>query len=331
MKNLASTKQNHFESLGFSEQTHMILRLIGSILNPGAHATISFQQFGHQYKVIRDMVAISAPIVMVLPAFPAKSSNEQKTLGPLPDFGELLALKKLNRTCEAIRKIYAPGAAIIICSDGRVFNDLVQVSDENVNKYQTSIQDMIKKFGFQNLSTFNLDDYFDGLAFDAMRQILSQDFAEPLSDLKNRVKTEVSARFLFNGIHRFMTEDLLVIKKHMTKNAVRKIAKTMTYEVIQRSNAWGRLLEKQFPDALRLSIHPQVERSPKMAVQLLPSTSQWRTPWHSVVLTDGHSQVLVRRDEAEALNAELRFFADEYPYFFVSALNSDLKQKGPNL
>ncbi len=327
MKNSASTMQNHLESLGFSEQTNMILRLISSILNPSSSTASTLPNLSHQYKVIRAMVEVRSPIVMVLPAFPAKSANDQKTFGPMPDLGELLALKKLNRTCEAIRRIYSPGAAVIICSDGRVFNDLVQVSDANVNKYQTAIQEMIEKFGLQNLSTFNLDDYFEGLDFDAMRQKLSEDFAEPLSELQERVKTDISARFLFNGIHRFMTEDLSVIKKHLSKNAVRKIAKKMTYEVIQRSNAWGRLLEGQFPLALRLSIHPQVERSSKMAVQLLPSTSQWRTPWHSVVLTDGHSQILVRRDEAEALNAEVRFFAKEYPYFFVPSLSANNTQK----
>lgn len=36
---------------------------------------------------------------------------------------------------DQIREIYAPGAKVTICSDGRVFSDLVAVTDENVTLY----------------------------------------------------------------------------------------------------------------------------------------------------------------------------------------------------
>src|SRR5262249_36368905 len=69
---------------------------------------------------VRSALAARAPVRMVLPAFPAKSANRTKTLGPLPDLGEELALRFLQERCDAVRGRYPPGAKLTICSDGRV-------------------------------------------------------------------------------------------------------------------------------------------------------------------------------------------------------------------
>jgi L-tyrosine isonitrile synthase len=53
---------------------------------------------GDNYQVARidRFIARGEPIHFVLPAFPAKSPNPEKTLGRLPDYGEVLALLGLN-------------------------------------------------------------------------------------------------------------------------------------------------------------------------------------------------------------------------------------------
>ena len=65
------------------------------------------------------------PIHFILPAFPAKSPNRQKTLGALPDMADLEGLRMLNALAAKIRAVHAPGARVLICSDGRVFADVV--------------------------------------------------------------------------------------------------------------------------------------------------------------------------------------------------------------
>ena len=57
---------------------------------------------------ILNYIQLNQTIEMVLPAFPAKSSNPEKTMGNLPDMGEVLALKFLQTLCEKIKSIYAP-------------------------------------------------------------------------------------------------------------------------------------------------------------------------------------------------------------------------------
>ena len=69
----------------------------------------------------------SEQIHFVLPAFPAKSANQTKVLGALPDLGESMALSFLQSLCDYIGYFYRPGARVTICSDGHVFSDVVAV------------------------------------------------------------------------------------------------------------------------------------------------------------------------------------------------------------
>ena len=253
---------------------------------------------------------------LVLPAFPAKSSNPEKTLGILPDYGEVLALRRLDSLCAQLSALHSPGARLIVCSDGRVFSDLVEVADEAVSRYGSEIRRIIADHGLTRLDAFDLDDEFPGLeGYGAKRAVLTDRFAEPLDKVRERCQTDEAGRRLFDGIHRFLFEDLVVLKPELSRTQVRKLAKERAYAVIQRSNAWSRLVEARFPDALRLSIHPQTAGSRKIGVSLLPSENRWRTPWHSAVLFDGRQHRLVRRREAEAQNAVLVHAEGRYPLF----------------
>lgn len=75
--------------------------------------------------VIARYVAKGERIQACLPAFPFKSANKvYKVLGSLPDKAEELALDRLNTVCLRIQEIYAPGAQIVIISDGITYNGM---------------------------------------------------------------------------------------------------------------------------------------------------------------------------------------------------------------
>src|SRR5688572_19877658 len=84
-----------------------ILDLIFELRNlaPASDAAAPSDDF-HLNK-IADFVRQGKPVRLVLPAFPAKSSNPEKTLGILPDLGEVLALRRLNALCERVAEVYA--------------------------------------------------------------------------------------------------------------------------------------------------------------------------------------------------------------------------------
>lgn len=253
------------------------------------------------------------PITFVLPAFPAKSPNPAKVLGTLPDMAERLSLQFLNNLCKQIQKTHNPGARIIICSDGRIFNDVIQVSDANVTDYQQEIHQLIKEMSLTFISTFNLDDVYSGLDFNQMRDEVMEKYGESLDVLKDAVRKgsktpnsiedeEVHRQYC--GITRFLVEDALHPGQSRSRSALQKECKPRAYLVIQRSRAWSALIAERFPEAIRLSIHPQTCGTPKLGIRLMEAET-WMTPWHGVAVEINGNFVLLKRAQAEELGARL--------------------------
>jgi len=256
-------------------------------------------------------------ITFILPAFPAKSPNNIKTFNTLPDMGERLALNFLNQLCELIKQFYLPGAEMIICSDGRVFNDLVKVKDKDVDTYSYAIDNIIHEDSLTNISLFSLDNHYKDSSYETMRTHLLSEYGESEDIIKNNIKNDLISRQQFNGIHRFIFEDNISALPSISKNKIRNISKKIAYQVIQRSNAWSVLLEKYFPSAIRLSIHPQICGSNKIGIMLLKSEDAWATPWHRVVLYDGKEHILIRKKDAENLGAVPVFIKNQFSHFTV--------------
>jgi len=301
---------------------HQILEIIGELRNapPAGDGDVARAAEGICYHAgrIEALVRAAKPIQLVLPAFPAKSANPEKTTGILPDLGEVIALRRLEALCVKIEEIYAPGAQLVICSDGRVFSDLVQVSDEAVSAYGDAIRAIIADEGLTHLTTYDLDDLFPGLKdHDVTRRLLVEKYAEAVEVVRERAASDSDARRMYNGIHRFLFEDLVVLNPGMSRTKVRDWAGALAYLVIQRSNAWSNLVLEQFPEAVRLSIHPQPMHSRKIGVQMVSSANIWRTPWHASVLFDGKEYTLVRRVDAEAMGAVLERENGRYAFFVM--------------
>lgn len=266
----------------------------------------------HLGKIV-SAVSEGRPVTFVLPAFPGKSPNSAKVLGPLPDMAERCALEFLQHLCDRIRRYYAPGAHMVLCSDGRVFSDVVGLRDEDVTNYQDEISNMIENLGLSSLSTFNLEELYEGLNFDEMRTSLMEHHGEPVEMLQaavSRGKAEDAsvddkeAHRLYCGITRFLVEDSMFPGQTRSRSSIQKECRVRAYSVVQRSKAWGELVEEQFPDAVRLSIHPQTCGSKKLGIRLI-GFETWQTPWHAAAVHVGDRYMLLKRSQAEALGAHL--------------------------
>lgn len=260
------------------------------------------------------------PITFILPAFPAKSPSPSKVLGTLPDMAEQLSLEFLNGLCKQIKKIYSPGAKVILCSDGRVFNDVIDINDSDVTHYQQELDLLIKEISFTSASTFNLDDVYPGFPFDQMRHQLMEQYGETLETLKEAVRKgskmpcsmeDEEAHRQFCGMTRFLVEDSARPGQIHSRTAIQKACKQRAYIVIQRSRAWSALIAERFPEAIRLSIHPQTCGTPKLGIRLMEAES-WMTPWHGVAVDIGGRFVLLKRAQAEELGARI-IYRDSRP------------------
>ncbi|ASZ15041.1 pyoverdine biosynthesis protein PvcA [Chitinophaga sp. MD30] len=265
----------------------------------------------HISKIVTSILQ-GKPVSFVLPAFPGKSPNPSKVLGTLPDMAERYSLVFLNDLCKSIEKIYPPGAHILICSDGRVFSDIIGMKDADITAYQREIDAIITRLDLTNLSTFNLDQLYTGQDFDCMRQELLDVFGQPIALLKEKVRRGANeyasredreANRMYSGITKFLFEDALFPGQLKSRNEIQKDAKVRAYGVIQRSNAWSNLIAGQFPEHVRLSIHPQTCGDLKLGIRL--SAESRITPWHGVALDIGGAITLVKRHEAEKLAAQL--------------------------
>jgi pyoverdine/dityrosine biosynthesis protein Dit1 len=266
---------------------------------------------------VGDYIARDLPIHFVLPAFPAKSPNPRNVLGTLPDMAERLALDFLQGLCERIGRIYAPGARITICSDGRVFSDLVRLEDEDVTSYTNAIRDMIAEQKATALDVFDLDEAFATKDFDELRALLEQEHATPLEVIRQRVKNVPASLHAFNGIARFLFEDRVVLEAHRSRTAIRNECKDLAYRVIQRSMAWSDLIQARFARSVRLSIHPQSFHSEKIGIYLIGTLDNWLTPWHGVAVQTPEGFTLMKRHQAEQAGADL-VYRDGRPSHFFS-------------
>jgi pyoverdine/dityrosine biosynthesis protein Dit1 len=290
-------------------------RRLLSEADPCTHQPCPICMASHLQKV-QFFIEHNEPLHFILPAFPAKSPNPQKVLGTMPDMGERLSLQFLQSLCNDIREIYAPGAKLTICSDGRVFSDLVAVSDENVTLYSQNIQSILKEIQANEIDVFNLEDIYSEMSFDAMRKQLVELYAQPVGTIKESVKNDEQHRQMFNGIHRFLFEDYLVLEPHKSHNKIRVECKLRAYEVIQRSNAWSALIAKVYPRSLRLSIHPQPYHSEKIGIHMIKTLDQWGTPWHNATVFDGKEFMLMKRSHLDSMGATM-VLHNGYPSHYV--------------
>lgn len=289
----------------------------------------------HLPKII-SAVKAQVPVSFVLPAFPGKSPNMNKVLGTLPDFAEELALKFLGHLCVCIKKIYPFGIKIILCSDGRVFSDLIGIKEHDVTAYQDELGRLIEKMSLSDILILNLDDFYGELNFEKMRDELMKSYGRPLEALQLLVRNgvnpsasqdELEANRMYRGITRFLFEDNVYPGQIKTRSAIQRESRTKAYEVMRRSNAWSELIAEYFPDAVRLSIHPQICGSKKIGIRLIGNEG-WMTPWHGVAMETKSGPVLVKRSEAEALGAKLIYSSNGLPSHYKLLTDQILTVKG---
>ncbi|MCW8452123.1 isocyanide synthase family protein [Legionella quinlivanii] len=265
------------------------------------------------------------PVFFVLPAFPGKSPNLEKVLSPLPDHAERLSLAFLGSLCQQVRRYYFPGIRILLCSDGRVFSDVVGMTETHVSAYQHELDKLIADMSLCDLSTFNLDHCYESLSFKAMRERLMNCYGNSLDNLKQKIRNgakpladadDQEANRMYRGITRFLFEDSLHSGQTKSRSAIQKEARDKAYEVIRRSNAWSELIAERFPHAIRLSIHPQICGSKKLGIRLI-ANERWMTPWHGVAVGTDEGYILLKRSQAEGLGATLIHSDDGRPSHYL--------------
>ncbi|MGR2679617.1 L-tyrosine/L-tryptophan isonitrile synthase family protein [Chromobacterium haemolyticum] len=269
---------------------------------------------------IQDAVTRHQPLQMILPAFPGKSPNRNKTLGAMPDLAERHAMDNLHQLCRDIQSIYPPGAQVAICSDGYCFSDVVYIPDAEVAAYMDELIRYARQRHGDSFRFYDLKDHFSYIGdLDSQREELLILYSDSIEQIKRQCQDEPAMRAMYQGITRFLFEDAQGMERFAghSKTSLQKMARANAYRVIQRSNAWSRLLERAFPDSLRLSIHPQFRVSSKIGVRLVDSVDAWLTPWHAAAIKHEHGVMLKKRSDIDE-NQSALVFVDGRPSHFIA-------------
>src|SRR5690606_19152400 len=114
------------------------------------------------------------------------------------------------------------GARIIICSDGRIFSDVVLVSDESIDRYNAGVLNIIQEFNLDRLSLFRMDDLYPLMRPEDLREVILKKYASSIADVKAQVIRDEDYRHLFNGIHRFLFEDFRLLESSSSRSYIHK-------------------------------------------------------------------------------------------------------------
>ncbi|OOF94595.1 hypothetical protein ASPCADRAFT_50487 [Aspergillus carbonarius ITEM 5010] len=244
--------------------------------------------------ILYGKIRVQEPIQMILPAFPFKSPNKKnKTLGCLPDKGEDVSIAHLNGLCAAIGETYAPGAKLTIASDGLVYNDILGVPDSAVWKYSQALRGLVAEkecdhidfVRLRNLIHWNEDIVLDSETYETLapqfRQRLIDNYTPLGFDVDARIKSDEDICTTYRGYIKFLTKDLELVKDSgISKKKHKKNSETIAKTMIGRGAAFAEAIRKNFPNHVRLSIHPS-NGSNKISINVLPQTLSPITPWHS--------------------------------------------------
>lgn len=258
-------------------------------------------------------VANSRPIDFVMLGFPFKSTNRRdKVLGPLPDLGEELTFKQFQDFDKQVKAIYNPGIRMHMVSDGFVFNDILGVSDSEVDEYLEICKDLSVQSPVQ---WHTLNDFYSGQLSTNRTKVMDQ-FAPTPEHLQQEILMNPDTNLLYRGMIRFMEEELISSKDWPSRNQLQVAAKKLTREMMFRNEAYSNLVKSEFSNSIRLSMHPSVNSGAKYSFQLIPGSKVKHSAWHSAVYINGSNIETLHKKDAVERGLVLNF-KNNQPYYFT--------------
>ncbi|MEI2387748.1 L-tyrosine/L-tryptophan isonitrile synthase family protein [Breoghania sp. JC706] len=229
------------------------------------------------------------PVEIVLPGFPFKSLNfHAKTSGPKPDYGEVLALRRLDEMCQAIVSAYPRGVSLTVVSDGTTFNDIIGVSDADRRFYDEEVRTL---WSSPHIRWASLEDLVgrDGTSVE-LRAGLIEKAALPYADLSAFIEAvgkdakltaahDQMCNFLYNDLRPRCDEGI-------DEEAYFAQIRDKSYEMMYRSQALSAVLNQTYPEAVRLSVHQYDNSGPKYTFAFIEGAAQASAPWHKVTHRD---------------------------------------------
>ncbi|KAI1752712.1 Clavaminate synthase-like protein [Xylaria castorea] len=256
----------------------------------------------HSQAQIKKALEREAPIELVIPAFPFKSSNRsKKVLGPLPDEAERLSLLHLNGLCLAIKDAADSDTYLTIVSDGITYNDILGVSDKEVWQYGQQLRKMAEQNHCHYIRFSRICDLFgaeheSGKLDEAVYLARVSEYRNLLEantpsgfDVLDAIANDLDISKTYKGYKKFLVSER-DNRTNRSRSQTERENSSIAKEMIVRGKAFAETVKHRYPDSVRLSIHPSNDRA-KVSITMLPQDNEIvMTPWHGAVVRDANGR-----------------------------------------
>lgn len=238
---------------------------------------------------LSSFIAQRAKVKFVLPGFPCKSPNTQdKSFSCYPDYGEVIAIERLQALCDDIKDLYQEGAELVIVSDGTTFSDLVHVEETTREQYNARLKNLTVTHDIQwaNLEDLIGPEEYAGGNNDKIRKQLLKVVNKGSRSFENFIKairSDPEQAAVHDKLCSYLYHDIaLEAFSSGDRDAYLDTIADKAYHMMYRGRALSKRIEARYPEHIRLSVHQYDNAGPKFTFSLCEDTHNVRAPWHTV-------------------------------------------------
>lgn len=239
------------------------------------------------------------PIVLTILGFPFKMPVPIKTNRKHPDMGEVLSLKRLYDLTQLISKVYSPGAAVTIFTEG-VFGRFNNQPEQEYKTYKDDLFRIVQDMGWdKNISLLELEEMekldpnfsvrFDQKVEQNKKLFAENDesFMKKYEGARDSILRIINTRDLNKNIELLMdvyndklsdsevSPEVVEVRKYIEKNAHETLLRYHAYLMVRDDLDY---IYRTLPNAITLSVSPKPNR-----LGVIPVTEDCvRLPYHGV-------------------------------------------------
>lgn len=231
--------------------------LLAGYLLKGTDDCFETQGRAHLARSLGQYFDQNLPVRLVLPGFPCKSPNaSDQTFGVLPDYGEVMAIERLDQLGQAIAALHTPGCVVSILSDGTTFNDIVGVADDVRAAYNRALRELCTTHTIQWVS---MEDLFpQAQSAEAVRASLVKQARLPwknLGELIEQSRHDESLSQAHDNLCSHLYNDLRLCREDgQSEDEYLQQINFKAYQMMFRGQALNAAVDRFFGDDIRLSV-----------------------------------------------------------------------------
>lgn len=276
-------------------------------------------------------------LLFVLPGCPFKDQNRFRVpfQASCADFSEISFLIRLHNMIQALYQVHPYGGQAIILSDGRLYQNIFKIANDDVEEYQWRLRYYRNRLNIQgDVSIIDLKEmieranengeidkivnhiktvirekhcessYFHSLIQGMKWNMNSKTILKDLSDN--------DAWMIVKGARSDVREELHAIWDHYEQLALEA---AVEYATINLMLKWTDLIKKFFPEAIRCTVHPKKDQI-ALAMNYAWNGIAWSEKWPAS-LKDISTVPFSSLQKYERVK-QVQFHSNGYPCFFTT-------------